>query len=92
MLSHLNIYLNIVYLSSVSSLMKLNKQTCVMFKVPTCEFHISVISSELLTYLHYFSYSVTYIYNYFIIILFFITMIKLILFLYSAFVQIKIFT
>jgi len=63
-----------------------------MFKVPTCEFHISVISPELLTYLHYFSLSVTYIYNYFIIILIVIIVIKLILFLYSEFVQIQIFT
>lgn len=64
LLSHLNIHLNIVYLSSVSSLIKLNKQTYVMFKVPTCEFHIYVISSDLLIYLHYFSLSVNYIYNY----------------------------
>jgi len=48
--NNLNIYFN-MYLSSGSYLIKLNKQTCVMFKVSTCEFHIPVISSELLMHL-----------------------------------------
>lgn len=48
--NNLNVYFN-AGLSNGSSLINLNKRSCVMFKVSTCEFHIPVISSELLMYL-----------------------------------------